>query len=193
MTTTLKLEPVIALNDEQFFSLCQQNPDLKIERSPQGELIIMPPTGGETSRKNAELIADFIIWNRQTKLGVVFDSSSSSCFRLPKGGARSPDVAWVKKDRWEALTPEQQNKFPPLCPDFVLELLSPSDYLATTQAKMQEYQVSGLQLGWLLNSQDQQVEIYRANQTVEILSKPKELSGENILANFMLNLAWFWL
>ena len=191
MINILKLEPAIALNDGQFFSLCQQNPDLKIERSRQGELIIMPPTGGETGRKNAELIADFIIWNRQTKLGVVFDSST--CFRLPKGGDRSPDVAWIKQDRWEALTLEQQSKFPPLCPDFVLELLSPSDNLATTQAKMQEYQASGIQLGWLLNPQDQQVEIYRANQTVEILSKPKELSGEGILANFILNLAWFWL
>ena len=190
MTTILKLEPAIALNEGQFFSLCQQNPDLKIERSPQGELIIMPPTGGETGRQNAELIADFIIWNRQTKLGVVFDSST--CFRLPNGGDRSPDVAWIKKDRWEALTLEQQSKFPPLCPDFVLELLSPSDNLATTQAKMQEYQASGLQLGWLLNPQAQQVEIYRANQTVEILSKPKELSGENILTNFILNLGWFW-
>jgi len=190
MTTTLKLEPAIALNDGQFFSLCQQNPDLKIERSPQGELIIMPPTGGETGRKNAELIADFIIWNRQTKLGVVFDSST--CFRLPNGGDRSPDVAWVKKDRWNALTLEQQTKFPPLCPDFALELLSPSDNLATTQAKMREYQASGLQLGWLLNPQDQQVEIYRPNQSIEILSKPKELSGEIILANFILNISWFW-
>ena len=190
MTTTLKLKPAIALNDGQFFSLCQQNPDLKIERSRQGELIIMPPTGGETGRKNAELIADFIIWNRQAKLGVVFDSST--CFRLPNGGDRSPDVAWINKDRWEVLTPEQKSKFPPLCPDFVLELLSPSDNLATTQAKMQEYQASGLQLGWLLNPQDQQVEIYRANQTIEILSKPKELSGESVLTNFMLNLAWFW-
>jgi Uma2 family endonuclease len=190
MTTTLKLEPAIALNEGQFFSLCQQNPDLKIERSPQGELIIMPPTGGETGRKNAELIADFIIWNRQTKLGVVFDSST--CFRLPNGGDRSPDVAWVKKDRWEALTQEQQSKFPPLCPDFALELLSPSDNLATTQAKMEEYQTSGLQLGWLLNPQNQQVEIYRPNETVEILSKPKELSGENILLNFILDIGWFW-
>ena len=190
MTTTLKLEPAIALNDGQFFSLCQQNPDLKIERSPQGELIIMPPTGGETGRKNAELIADFIIWNRQTKLGVVFDSST--CFRLPNGGDRSPDVAWVKKDRWNALTLEQQTKFPPLCPDLALELLSPSDNLATTQAKMREYQASGLQLGWLLNPQDQQVEIYRPNQSIEILSKPKELSGEIILANFILNISWFW-
>jgi Uma2 family endonuclease len=190
MNTTLKLEPAIALSENQFFSLCQQNPDLKIERSGQGELIIMPPTGGETGRKNAELIADFIIWNRQTKLGIVFDSST--CFRLPKGGDRSPDVAWLKKESWDSLTPEQQRKFPPLCPDFVLELLSPSDNLSFTQAKMQEYQASGVQLAWLLNPQDQQVEIYRLGYPVEILFRPRELFGENVLPNFVLNITWLW-
>jgi Uma2 family endonuclease len=190
MNTTLKLEPAIALSENQFFTLCQQNPDLKIERSPQGELIIMPPTGGETGRKNAELIADFIIWNRQSKLGIVFDSST--CFRLPKGGDRSPDVAWLKKERWDSLTPEQQRKFPPLCPDFVLELLSPSDNLSFTQAKMQEYQANGVQLAWLLNTQDQQVEIYRLGYPVEILSCPRELFGENVLPNFVLNITWLW-
>lgn len=190
MNTILKLEPVIALSESQFFSLCQQNPDLKFERSYQGELIIMPPTGGETGRKNAELIADFIIWNRQSKLGIVFDSST--CFRLPKGGDRSPDVSWLKKERWDSLTPEQQRKFPPLCPDFVLELLSPSDNLSFTQAKMQEYQANGVQLGWLLNPQDQQVEIYRLGYPVEILFRPSELSGENVLPNFVLNIAWLW-
>lgn len=190
MNTILKLEPAIALSESQFFSLCQQNPDLKFERSYQGELIIMPPTGGETGRKNAELIADFIIWNRQSKLGIVFDSST--CFRLPKGGDRSPDVSWLKKERWDSLTPEQQRKFPPLCPDFVLELLSPSDNLSFTQAKMQEYQANGVQLGWLLNPQDQQVEIYRLGYPVEILFRPSELSGENVLPNFVLNIAWLW-
>jgi Uma2 family endonuclease len=190
MNTTLKLEPAIALSENQFFTLCQQNPDLKIERSGQGELIIMPPTGGETGRKNAELIADFIIWNRQSKLGIVFDSST--CFRLPKGGDRSPDVSFIKKERWDSLTPEQQRKFPPLCPDFVLELLSPSDNLSFTQAKMQEYQASGVQLAWLLNPHDQQVEIYRLGYPVEILFRPSELSGENILSDFVLNIAWLW-
>ena len=189
-TTILKLEPAIALSESQFFTLCQQNPDLKIERSCQGELIIMPPTGGETGRKNAELIADFIIWNRQSKLGIVFDSST--CFRLPKGGDRSPDVSFIKKERWDSLTPEQQRKFPPLCPDFVLELLSPSDNLSFTQAKMQEYQANGVQLAWLLNPQDQQVEIYRLGYPVEILSCPRELFGENVLPNFVLNIAWLW-
>ena len=190
MNTTLKLEPAIALSENQFFTLCQQNPDLKFERSCQGDLIIMPPTGGETGRKNAELIADFIIWNRQSKLGIVFDSST--CFRLPNGSDRSPDVAWLKKERWESLTPEQQRKFPPLCPDFVLELLSPSDNLSFTQAKMQEYQANGVQLAWLLNPQDQQVEIYRLGYPVEILLRPRELSGENVLPNFVLNVAWLW-
>ena len=190
-TTILKLEPAIALSESQFFTLCQQNPDLKIERSGQGELIIMPPTGGETGRKNATLIARLVMWNETYNLGVVFDSSS--CFRLPKGGDRSPDVAWLKKERWDSLTPEQQRKFPPLCPDFVLELLSPSDNLSFTQAKMQEYQANGVQLAWLLNPQDQQVEIYRLGCPVEILFRPRELSGENVLPNFVLNLAWFWL
>jgi Uma2 family endonuclease len=190
MNTTLKLEPAIALSENQFFTLCQQNPDLKIERSGQGELIIMPPTGGETGRKNAELIADFIIWNRQSKLGIVFDSST--CFRLPKGGDRSPDVSWLKKERWDSLTPEQQRKFPPLCPDFILELLSPSDNLSFTQAKMQEYQANGVQLAWLLNPQDQQVETYRLGCPAEILFRPRELSGENVLPNFVLNIAWLW-
>jgi Uma2 family endonuclease len=190
-TTILKLEPAIALSESQFFTLCQQNPDLKIERSGQGELIIMPPTGGETGRKNATLIARLVMWNETYNLGVVFDSSS--CFRLPKGGDRSPDVSWLKKERWDSLTPEQQRKFPPLCPDFVLELLSPSDNLSFTQAKMQEYQANGVQLGWLLNPQDQQVEIYRLGYPVEILSCPRELFGENVLPNFVLNLAWFWL
>ena len=190
-TTILKLEPAIALSENQFFTLCQQNPDLKIERSPQGELIIMPPTGGETGRKNATLISRLVMWNETYNLGVVFDSST--CFRLPKGGDRSPDVSWLKEERWDSLTPEQQRKFPPLCPDFVLELLSPSDNLSLAQAKMQEYQANGVQLAWLLNPQDQQVEIYRLGYPVEILFRPSELSGENVLPNFVLNLAWFWL
>jgi Uma2 family endonuclease len=190
MNTTLKLEPAIALSENQFFSLCQQNPDLKFERSGQGELIIMPPTGGETGRKNAELIADFIIWNRQSKLGIVFDSST--CFRLPNGSDRSPDLSWLKKERWDGLTSEQKRKFPPLCPDFVLELLSPSDNLSLAQAKMQEYQANGVQLAWLLNPQDQQVEIYRLGYPVEILFRPRELFGENVLPNFVLNIAWLW-
>lgn len=188
--TTLKLKPAFSLSSDQFYTLCRQNPDLKFERSVNGELIIMSPTGGETGRKNAELIAEFIIWNRQTQLGVVFDSST--CFRLPLGSDRSPDVSWVKKERWDTLTSEQKSKFPPLCPDFVLELLSLSDDLATTQAKMQEYLDNGIKLGWLINPQTQQIEIYCPQKSVEILQSPKSISGEPILPNFTLNLAWLW-
>jgi Uma2 family endonuclease len=190
MTTTIQLEPAIALSADQFYTLCRQNPDLKFERSPQGELILMSPTGGETGKRNAELIGDFIIWNRRAQLGVVFDSST--CFRLPHGGDRSPDVAWVKKERWQALTPEQRRQFLPLSPDFVLELMSPSDRLGEVQAKMREYQAAGVTLGWLINPGDRQVEIYRHDGSVEVLTAPTTLSGEAILPDFTLTVNWLW-
>jgi Uma2 family endonuclease len=190
MITTVKLEPAFSLSAEQFYHLCRQNPDLKFERNTNGELIIMPPTGGETGRKNAELIGEFILWNRKTQLGIVFDSST--CFRLPLGSDRSPDVSWIKKERWEQLTDKEKSQFPPLCPDFVLELLSPRDNLAMTQEKMQEYLDNGAKLGWLINPQSQQAEIYRPQQSVEILQSPTTISGENVLANFELNLSWLW-
>jgi Uma2 family endonuclease len=189
-TTIIKLEPAIALSEDQFYHLCTQNPALKFERNPHGELIIMPPTGGETGKNNATLIARFVIWNETYNLGVVFDSST--CFRLPQGGDRSPDIAWLRQERWDALTSEEKRKFPPLCPDFILELLSPSDNLATIQGKMREYLNSGAQLGWLINPETQQVEIYRPEQPVEILLAPSELSGEPVLPRFTLNLAWLW-
>jgi Uma2 family endonuclease len=187
---TIDLSSITSLTDEQFDRLCTANPELKFERTPTGELVIMSPTGGETGKRNVELAADFVFWNRQTKLGVVFDSST--CFRLPQGGDRSPDVSWVKRSRWDTLTPEQQRKFPPICPDFVLELLSPTDNLKTTQAKMQEYLSNGIRLGWLIDPQDRQVEIYRPGQSVEILQAPAVLSGESILPEFTLNLEWVW-
>ena len=190
MTTTLKLQPAITIDSDKFFQICQQNPELNIEENAQGELLIMSPTGGETGRKNAELIADFIIWNRKHQLGFVFDSST--CFQLPQGGRRSPDVAWVKKERWLNLSPEEREKFPTLCPDFALELLSPSDNLTTTQTKMAEYLASGLQLGWLINPKSQQVEIYRSDGSQEVLIKPNKLSGETVLLNFTLEIAWLW-
>ena len=121
---TIDLSPITHLDHTQFEQLCAANPEIKLELTPTGALVIMSPTGGETGMNNATLIARFVIWNEQTNLGVVFDSST--CFKLPNGGERSPDVAWVEKSRWNALTPEQQRKFPPLCPDFALELVSPA-------------------------------------------------------------------
>ncbi|NER00907.1 MAG: Uma2 family endonuclease, partial [Cyanothece sp. SIO2G6] len=156
MTTVLNLEPLThGLTRQQFIDLCRSNPDLDLERSPQGELIIMSPVGGTSGRQEANLITKVSLWNEQTQLGVVF--SSSTIFSLPNGGDRSPDVAWVAKSRWETLSREQQDGFPPICPDFVIELRSPSDRLTPLQAKMQEYLLSGLQLGWLINPQQQQV------------------------------------
>lgn len=174
------------LTHEQFYELCLANRDVAMERSPQGELIIMPPVGGESGRKEAIYIIKLGIWNGQTGLGEVF--SSSTVFSLPNGGDRSPDAAWVRLDRWNALTPEQRKKFPPICPDFVIELRSESDRLQPLQSKMQEYLDSGLKLGWLINPQDQTVEIYRAQAELEILSFPAILSGEDALPGFSLEI-----
>jgi Uma2 family endonuclease len=187
---TLNFNPVIEMTDEQFYQLCRANPDVKFERSPTGELLIMPPTGGETGNCNSEIGADFVFWNRKTKLGKVFDSST--CFRLPKGGSRSPDVAWIQQARWDALTPEQKEKFPPIAPDFVLELTSPTDSLQETQAKMQEYMLSGVKLGWLIHRKTRTVEIYRPEQAVEILESPTTLSGEATLSGFIPDLSSVW-
>lgn len=185
MTTVLNLDALTrSLTREQFMHLCQSNPDLQLERSRQGELIIVSPVGGESGNREATLITKVGIWNEQTQLGFVF--SSSTIFSLPEGGDRSPDVAWVAKPRWQALSPAERETFPPICPDFVIELRSRSDRLQPLQAKMQEYLASGLRLGWLINPQDQQVEIYRPNQAVEVLQLPATLSGEDVLSGFKL-------
>ena len=181
---------VARFTDEQFYQLCRDNPDIKFERTARGEIVVMAPTGGETGNRNCEISADFVFWNRQTQLGYCFDSST--CFRLPGGSDRSPDAAWIAKSRWEALKPAQREKFPPIAPDFVLELLSPSDSLAATQAKMREYLAGGVRLGWLLNRQGQNVEIWRSQQQVEILQRPQNLSGEDVLPGLILDLQAFW-
>ncbi len=183
-TVVLNLEPIILLTDEQFYQLCIANRDLNLEMNAVGELIILPPVGGESGNQEAGLITDLEIWNRQTKLGKVF--SSSTIFILPNSAKRSPDAAWVKLERWEALTLEQRKKFPPLVPDFVIELRSETDRLAPIKEKMQEYIENGLRLGWLINPQDRQVEIYRLGKVIEIIQMPTILSGEDVLPGFEL-------
>ena len=183
---TLKLDS-IQLTDEQFYQLCQNNQDLQFERTPQGDLIIMPPVGGETGNREANLIADLVIWNRQTHLGYTF--SSSTIFKLPNGAKRSPDAAWIQRERWEALTVEQRRIFPPIAPDFVIELRSATDALEPLQSKMEEYIAAGVKLGWLINPQQQQVEIYRPTTAAEIRNLPTELSGESLLSGFVLSLS----
>jgi len=151
-STTLEIPSYFIVSQEQFELLANANRDLRLERSPNGELIIMPPTGGTTGKRNAKLITYFVNWNDQMQLGEVFDSSTA--FRLPNGSNRSPDVAWVSRERWQSLTSEQQDSFPPLCPDFVVELRSKSDSLKSLQDKMQEYLENGLLLGWLIDIQN---------------------------------------
>lgn len=183
---TVRLSPLIELTDDAFYQLCRNNPDLQFERTSRGELIIMSPVGGEGGKQEADLITDLNVWNRQTNLGSVF--SSSSGFKLPNGADRSPDAAWVKQARWDALTPEQQRRFPPIAPDFLIELRSASDSLEVLRAKMREYVENGVVLGWLINPEDRQVEIYRQGQPVEILDAPDSLSGETVLPGFVLEL-----
>lgn len=187
---TVNFKSVLELTDEQFFHLCQANRDLRFERTATGELIIMPPTGGETGNRNAGLTAQAWIWNEQNKLGKVFDSSTG--FKLLNSANRSPDASWVKLERWNTLTQKQQTKFLPLCPDFVVELLSPTDSLRDTQEKMREYRDNGASLGWLINRKSRQVEIYRIGKEVEVLESPVSLSGEDILPGFVLNLEAIW-
>ncbi|KAM3091315.1 Uma2 family endonuclease [Phormidesmis sp. 146-35] len=187
---TFNLKPIIDLTDEQFYQLCRANPDVKFERNANGKISIMSPTGGETGNRNFEIGANFAIWNRQAGLGVCFDSSTG--FKLPNGATRSPDVAWIAHARWNALTPEQKEKFPPISPDFVLELMSPSDTLEETQTKLQEYIENGVRLGWLIDRKTRRIEIYRIGQPVEILEDPTHLSGEDVLPGFILDLAIVW-
>jgi Uma2 family endonuclease len=186
----LRLAPVINMSDEQFFELCQLNRDLRLERTSQGDLVIMPPAGGETGRMNFELTGFFGRWVYADGTGVGFDSSTG--FTLANGATRSPDLAWVRRERWKALTPEQRRQFPPLCPDFVLELRSPSDVLATVQAKMHEYLDNGAQLGWLIDPIDKKVYIYRPKASVECFDSPQTISGDPVLPGFVLELGRVW-
>jgi Uma2 family endonuclease len=185
-TVVLNLKPIAHLTDEQFYQLCLANRDLSLEMSATGELIVVSPVGGESGNREADLITDLNNWNRQTRLGKVF--SSSTIFILPNGAKRSPDAAWVTIERWQALTPEQRQKFPPLAPDFLIELRSQTDRLAPLQEKMNEYMANGLRLGWLINPQDKQIEIYRLGEAVEVIQMPAIVSGEAILPGFELEI-----
>jgi Uma2 family endonuclease len=182
---TVNLYPVIELTDEQFFQLCQNNRDLRFERTFEGELIIMPPTGWESGNRNIKISARLEIWADADGTGLAFDSSTG--FKLPNGANRSPDASWVKRERIETLNPNPA-RFMPLAPDFAVELRSASDTLQTLRQKMQEYINCGVRLGWLIDPQNQRVEIYRPGQDVEILRSPTSLSGEDVLPGFVLDL-----
>ncbi len=182
---TLNLDSIAHLTHDQFRELCRENRDIRLELTAKGELIVMPPTGWESGRRNSNLNLDLGLWNRQTGMGVVFDSSTG--FILPSGAIRSPDAAWVASERLTALNPEPEG-FLPLAPDFVIELRSASDRLRPLQDKMQEYIDNGVRLGWLLNPKDRAVEIYRMGKGMEVLQSPTEVSGEEVLPGFVLSL-----
>ena len=188
-TFNLKLstEPI---TDEHFQQLCILNPELKLETNSHGELIILSPTGSETGRRNLDLEGQFWYWNKQNKLGVVFDSSTG--FTLPSGAKRSPDVSWIAINRWNSLTKEEKIGFAPIAPDFVLELKSPTDSLLTLQQKMTEYMGNGVRLGWLINPERKQVEVYQLGKSKEILENPNTISNDDVLPGLIIDLAPIW-
>ena len=176
------------MTDDEYYYFCQENPDYKFERDSTGSIEIIVQTGGETGERNSELIIEIGIWNRANRLGFVYDSSTG--FRLPNGATRSPDVAWVSAERRNALTPDQLKKFPPLCPDFLVELLSESDTLTGCKKKMQEYMDNGCRLGWLINPKTKTTYIFRANGSISVVQGFDEsLSGEDVLPEFSFNLS----
>ncbi len=190
LNPTITIPPTFKVSHEQFKELANVNRDLRLERTATGELIVMPPTGSETGNRNLDIEGQLWLWNRKTKLGVVFNSSTG--FHLPNGANRSPDASWVKLERWVALTLEEKEGFAPLCPDFVVELRSPSDSMETLRAKMREYMENQARLGWLIDRKNRSVEIYRQDRDVEIFDNPATLSGEDVLPGFVLDLTEVW-
>ena len=180
----------LTISETEFDRLAIANRDLRLERKQNGEIIIMPPTGGETGNKNLKILLQLGNWNEQRQTGLVFDSSTG--FRLPSSAIRSPDASWVSNDKWNSLTPERKKQFPPICPEFIVELRSPTDNLKTLQNKMSEYLANGLILGWLIDPINKKVEIYRAGKNKETLDRPTILSGENVLPGFSLDLNKVW-
>ena len=186
----LRLDPIVELDDEGLFQLCRGNRDLRIERNPDGELVMMSPAGGKTSYRNAEIVAQLRNWARQDGTGLVFDSSAG--FTLPGGAMRSPDAAWVEKSRLRALSREQRERFLPLCPAFVIELRSPSDPLSAVESKMREYVDCGARLGWLIDPVEQRLHIYRPGAEVEILTGPERSLPAPELPGLILELVEIW-
>ncbi|MEH2399908.1 Uma2 family endonuclease [Nostoc sp.] len=187
----VQIPPSMQMTDEQFFDFCQVNRDLRIERNQFGEISIMPPTGGKTGNRNFSIAGQLYVWAEKDGTGICFDSSTG--FKLSTGADRSPDVSWMKLERWNSLSAEQQEKFVPLCPDFVVELRSLSDNLKPLKEKMQEYiREPGVQLGLLIDRKHRRVYIYRPGVPEECLENPATVSGELVLPGFVLNMSKVW-
>jgi Uma2 family endonuclease len=190
LNNTITIPQTFKVTHEQFQQIAAVNRELRLERTATGELIVMPPTGSETGKRNQDVSGQLWQWNRQSKLGVVFDSSTG--FQLPNGADRSPDASWVKLERWQALTAKEQEGFAPICPDFVVELRSKSDNMEPLREKMREYIANGALLGWLIDRKNNKVEIHRRDRAVEILDNHSTLSGEDVLPGFVLDLTDVW-
>ncbi|MEH2371911.1 Uma2 family endonuclease [Nostoc sp.] len=187
----LQIPSSMQMTDEQFFEFCQVNRDLRIERNKFGELVIMPPTGSETGNREGNIFGQLWVWSEQDSTGITFSSSTE--FKLSTGAERSPDASWIKLERWNALSAEQQRKFAPICPDFVVQLKSPSDNLQTLKEKMEEYMNEpGIYLGWLIDRKQRKVYIYRPGLPEECLDNPATVSGELVLPGFILNMSKVW-
>ncbi|MEM7757382.1 MAG: Uma2 family endonuclease [Cyanobacteria bacterium P01_A01_bin.40] len=186
----LQMPPVWEMNADNFFDFCQLNSHLRIERNATGKLIIMSPTGSETGNRNFKLIQQLANWTDQDGSGIGFDSSAN--FILPNGATRSPDASWIKLTRWNSLSTLQKSKFAPICPDFVVELRSPSDSLQVLEEKMQEYLDNSESLGWLIDRPTRQVYIYTPDSDVQCLDNPQTISGDPLLSGFTLDLAQIW-
>lgn len=191
LTVPLKLSiRAIKLTEEQFMQLCQENPELRLEFTAQQELVIMPPTGSESGWRSGEVFLSLGTWAKKDGTGLSFDSSTG--FTLPNGAIRSPDASWVRRERWNALTKDQRERFAPLCPDFVIELRSPTDRLSDLYEKMEEYIANGARLGWLIDPIDKRVYVYRPGQPVETLDDPTTLSGDPVLPGFVFAVRELW-
>ena len=190
LAVNIPLTLTLTVTREQFVELALANRELQLERTATGELIVKPPTGGETGYRNLDIEGQLWLWNSRAKLGKAFNSSTG--FHLPNGADRSPDASWVRQERWDALTPKQKESFIPLCPDFAVELRSKSDNMEPLRAKMKEYMDNGTRLGWLIDRKNLKVEIYRQNQEVEVSDNPATLSGEDVLLWFVLDLTEVW-
>ncbi len=186
----LRLEPAVKLDDEQLYKLCQRNRDLRIERDATGALCLMTPTGGGTANRNAAITAHLWLWARRDRTGRAFDSSGG--FLLPNGALRAPDAAWVRRSRLSRLTPRARDRFLALCPDFVIELRSPSDALAALEEKMLEYSECGARLGWLIDPVERRVHVYRPGAEVEVLDQPASVGGNPELTGFVLEMGEIW-
>ena len=191
-TTPLKISlPAIApMNRDEFYAFCLANRDLRIERTATGDVVIMPPAFSDTGNRNFNLAVQLGIWAERDGTGLGFDSSAG--FTLPNGATRSPDASWIKAERWQALTEEEQASFAPICPDFVIELRSASDKLSGLQDKMQEYMKNGASLGWLIDRQNRRVYIYRPDREPQVLENPARVSGDPELSGFSLSMDKIW-